>query len=182
MAGNPYKEFNTVHVIQGDQAVSKSANDIMTTVLGSCVATCIYDPCAKVGGMNHFLLPGGQHGGDCAASNYGLNAMELLINGLLKKGAQRENFTAKIFGGAKMFDGLSDIGLKNAKFAREFLSFEGIPCVSEDLGGTMARRLRFWPTNGRAQLKMLGEAKTVAPAKPTMAQTVQACSNDVELF
>lgn len=179
---NPYKEFNTIHVIQGDQAVSKSSKDIMTTVLGSCVATCLYDPIAKVGGMNHFLLPGGSQGGSNVTSSFGLNAMELLINGLLKKGAKRENFSAKIFGGAKMFDGLSDIGMKNSKFAREFLSFEGIDCVSEDLGGTMARRLRFWPTTGRAQLKMMGEAKTVVPVKRTMAEAVQACSNDVELF
>jgi len=79
-----------------------------------------------------------------------------------------------------MIEGLSDIGMKNAKFATDFLSFEGIPCMSQDLGGDMARRLRFWPTMGRVQLKHLIN-KPIVPSvrKPKVPAAI---SSDVELF
>ena len=110
-----------VHVTQGESHVTTDPQVVMTTVLGSCIAACIRDPQAGVGGMNHFLLPdaGDGRGGD--AVRYGAYAMELLINDLLKKGARRERLEAKIFGGAKLFDGLSDVGASNSAFAERFL-------------------------------------------------------------
>jgi chemotaxis protein CheD len=169
-----------INVTQGEYAISDKPGEVITTILGSCVAVCLFDPIGKVGGMNHFLLPGDSRGSGADVASYGLNSMELLINGLLKVGAKRNRFEAKIFGGAKMIEGLSDVGMKNAHFATEFLSFEGIPCVSKSLGGINGRRLRFWPTTGHVQMLLLGEAAKVAPIiKPKPAPVI---TDDVELF
>lgn len=141
---------NVIHVIQGESHVSADPSAMMTTILGSCVAACMFDQRAGVGGMNHFLLPGDDNGGD-EDLRYGVHAMELLINGLLRLGARRDNLRAKLFGGARMVAGLSDIGAKNAAFANEFLAREGLQCVGGSLGGDHARRIQFWPTTGRAR-------------------------------
>ena len=118
--------------------------------------------------MNHFLLPGNGTG-DNLSIRYGLHAMELLINGLLKMGANKSRLTAKLFGGASMNDGFGKIGEANGRFAHEFLANEGIPCIAESLGGTHARRIRFTPTSGYAQQLIVqqDELKTVPPARVT---------------
>jgi chemotaxis protein CheD len=92
-------------VIQGEFKVSDDPNVVLSTILGSCVAACMRDPVAGVGGMNHFLLPGQANGTGGEATRYGVHLMELLINGLLKKGARRERIEAKIIGGAKTISG-----------------------------------------------------------------------------
>lgn len=150
-----------VHVVQGEYMVSDQSDTILTTILGSCVSTCICDPVARVGGMNHFLLPEGG-AGQGQQFRYGLYAMELLINGLLKKGANRNRLEAKLFGGAAMSDGLSNIGAANGAFAVRFLSDEGIRCVAQSLGGRLARRVRFSPTTGHAQQMLLQPDAIVA--------------------
>jgi chemotaxis protein CheD len=173
-----------VHVTQGESHVTADPQVVMTTVLGSCIAACIRDPQAGVGGMNHFLLPDsgdGRTGGD--AVRYGAYAMEVLINDLLKKGARRERMEAKIFGGAKLFDGLSDVGASNAVFAERFLRDEGIPIVSSSTGGVSARRVEFWPTSGRVRQRLV--AVDNAPQdvrRPTPAPMPAAASGDVDLF
>lgn len=165
-----------VHVIQGDYAVAGSDDVILTSVLGSCVAACLHDPQAGIGGMNHFLLPEASRNASTGVL-YGAQAMELLINALLKRGACKERLEAKIFGGGRMIAGLSDIGESNAIFARRFLSDESIPCVAESLGGTRARRIRFWPHSGRARQILLDSAPVlVRSAIPP------APASDVELF
>jgi chemotaxis protein CheD len=146
-----------VHVIQGDHAVSDDPAVVLTTILGSCVAACMYDPMAGVGGMNHFLLPGDSEAG-VESMKYGVNAMELLINGLLQRGAMRHRLEVKLFGGAHVVQNLGDIGQKNAEFARAFMSAEGLRCVNESLGGANARRIRFWPRSGRASQMLLDAA------------------------
>ena len=165
------------HVIQGEFLVSSDPNVIMTTILGSCVSTCLYDPVARVGGMNHFLLPEGEVRQD-VGMRYGLLAMELLINGLLKQGAQKTRIEAKLFGGAMMTGGLGRIGESNAAFARKFLSDEGVPCRAESLGGTLARRVRFVPTTGHAQQMLLDEPVEVEKPKRPAA----AADDDITLF
>jgi chemotaxis protein CheD len=141
------------------------------------------DPVAGVGGMNHFLLPGGDEnetGADLV--KYGVNSMELLINGLLREGAARSRLEAKLFGGARVVRGLSDVGARNSVFAREFLQLEGIACVGESLGGEQARRIRYWPQTGRAA-QILIEAKDVFAterAKPAPAPVAKG--GDLELF
>ena len=155
----------TVTVIQGDYAVSADPDVIMSTVLGSCVAVCLYDPFAQVGGMNHFLLAGSKQGSSDDLK-YGVNAMELLINHLLRTGAQRHALIAKMFGGARMTDHSRDIGQSNVTFARDFLQQEGIKCLSESLGGDKARRLQFTPTTGAArQMQISGPAPDIDQVK-----------------
>lgn len=141
--------YNVVHVVQGSHYVSDDASTVLTTILGSCVATCITDPIRGVGGMNHFLLPEGSPD-EKQQMRYGSHAMELLINGLLKMGARKDRMEAKIFGGSSMHDGLEKIGLANIKFAKKFLSDEGISCVASSLGGRDARRVRYVPRTGQA--------------------------------
>ena len=173
---NPQDGCWHVQVTQGETYVSGDAGEILTTILGSCIAACIRDPVARLGGMNHFLLA---HGGQGDA-RYGVHAMEMLINGLLARGASRIRLEAKLFGGAKVMAGLSDIGHANAAFAEAFLEAEGIPLVGGHLRGVAARRIQYWPVSGRArQLAMPGgdplAARELAAVRPGEA-------GDVELF
>ncbi|WP_026618233.1 chemotaxis protein CheD [Ensifer sp. WSM1721] len=140
-----------VHVIQGEFKVVNDPDIVLSTILGSCVAACMRDPVAGVGGMNHFLLPGSaaSPGGD--ATRYGVHLMELLINGLLKQGARRDRLEAKIFGGARTIARFSNVGEQNAAFARQFLMDEGIRIVGESTGGEHGRKLEYWPSSGRAR-------------------------------
>jgi len=176
----PPDTVRKIHVIQGEFHVSGDPDVMLTTVLGSCVAACLHDPVARVGGMNHFLLAdnAGQRG-DEEAVRYGAYAMEMLINGLLKLGASRGRLQAKLFGGARMFNGLSDVGAANARFARQFLIDEGITLIGDSLGGTVARRVEFWPTTGRARQRLNGAAE---PPPPAPRRPIPADLGEVELF
>lgn len=166
-----------IHVIQGDYAIGESQNVILTAVLGSCVAACLYDPVVKVGGMNHFLLPNASNDSTSPVV-YGAQAMEILINTLLKKGARKEHLKAKLFGGAQVINSLSNIGEKNANFALRFLEDEKIECLGQSLGGLQARRVRFWPASGRASQKTIGQSQLASqPAK-----AITELKRDVELF
>ncbi|MDA3887730.1 MAG: chemotaxis protein CheD [Allgaiera sp.] len=167
------------HVIQGNFLVSCEAGDTFATILGSCVATCLCDPVAGVGGMNHFLLPEGG-GGRGDLLRYGPQAMELLINALLKEGARKSRLEAKLFGGAQMHEGLQDIGRANAAFAHQFLQTEGIALVSESLGGRQGRRVRYWPATGRAQIKLMQDYARIPAERPAPFQS--APSDDVTFF
>ena len=159
-----------ITIVQGDYAVSSDPAVVMSTVLGSCVSVCLFDIQAGVGGMNHFLLAGtgGTRSNDL---RYGVNAMELLINELLQSGAERHKIAAKLFGGARMTDHARDIGQSNARFASDFLAQEGIPCLSQSLGGAQARRVQFTPVTGAArQLQIAGCAPDLIPEKPAVPQ------------
>src|SRR4051812_24075597 len=98
-----------INIVQGEYKVSGDPGVVITTLLGSCVAACIRDPVAGVGGMNHFLLPGSEVGASKVSESMGVHLMELLLNGLMREGAQRDRLEAKLFGGARMMSGLSDI-------------------------------------------------------------------------
>lgn len=120
---------------------------VIETILGSCVAVCLYDPKSRVGGMNHIFLPGKA---DMASFNtparYGINAMELLINKIMVRGGNRRHFVAKVFGGANVISNLggeNGTGRKNAEFAIDFLKNEKIPVISMDLGGHVGRKIMF---------------------------------------
>ncbi len=139
---------------------------VLSTILGSCVAVCLHDPGSGIGGMNHFLLPEGRDAHDARSERYGVNAMEQLINALLRLGARRGGLVAKAFGGANMSPRLSPIGDANACFTREFLSSEGIPCLAESYGGMNARRVLFWPATGKAQQMIV--PGPIAEPKETM--------------
>ncbi|MGA9433136.1 MAG: chemotaxis protein CheD [Roseobacter sp.] len=142
-----------IHITQGERAVSGTSDLVISTILGSCVSCCLWDPDASVGGMNHMLLTVSTKGtGACNLA--GINAMELLINDVLKLGGRRDRLRAKAFGGARMVAGLSDIGKVNSNFALEYLQTEGIRCEGHSLGGDAARHIMFWPTSGRALQKI----------------------------
>lgn len=169
-----------IHVGQGEHFVTDDPAVIMTTILGSCVAMCLRDPVAGVGGMNHFLLPEGDGGGTAAGRRYGAYAMEVLINDCLKAGARRERMQAKLFGGGRMFDSLRDVGLANADFAERFLRDEGIAVVGGSLRGTGGRRVQYWPVSGRALQRAVTDAHTPAPALRPIEPAVGAGA--LELF
>lgn len=181
--GRPLANSGHINLVQGEYAVSADADVALTTILGSCVAACLRDPRASVGGMNHFLLPGALVD-KTESVERGVHAMELLINDLLKAGARRDRLEAKIFGGARMMKNLSDIGAKNASFAADFLRQEGIPIVGGSTGGDQARRIRFWPATGKAQQRVLGQSETHVFARELSiaAAPVAPPSDDVEFF
>ena len=133
---------------------------VVQTVLGSCVAACLFDPETGCGGMNHFLLPGGEEEMD-TAGRYGSQAMHLLIQEIVNQGGNRSRLRAKVFGGAKMFRGgptIPDVGGTNARFVQEFLAASGIPIVAKCLGGTSALKVRFYPQEGRALVRSIDES------------------------
>jgi chemotaxis protein CheD len=149
-----------VHVVQGEQHVDNDPHAVLTTILGSCIAACVWDPVRGIGGMNHFLLPGEENQipdprSAASSARYGVYAMELLVNALLRRGARRESLQAKLFGGARMIRGLTDIGHMNATFAERFLQAEGIPVAGGSLRGNQGRRIQFWPVTGRARQVLL---------------------------
>ncbi|GLR66141.1 putative chemoreceptor glutamine deamidase CheD [Acidocella aquatica] len=162
-----------IHIVQGEQYVDDNPNTVLTTILGSCIAACIWDNTLGLGGMNHFLLPGTDAGsqqrqleGD--VMRFGVHAMELLVNGLLRRGAQRNRLQAKLFGGARMIKGLTDIGELNATFAERFLKAEGIAIAGGSLRGEQGRRIQFWPVTGRARQVLLAkETESIMRAERT---------------
>lgn len=166
--------------MEGQYHVSDDPNLVLSTVLGSCVAACLRDPVAQIGGMNHFLLPGDTDRAQSHdAERYGVYLMELLVNGLMSQGAQRDRLEAKLFGGAKTIFKTSDVGAMNARFAESFLKNEGIRIVGGSLGGPAGRRVEFWPVSGRArQIAMAQPPKLpVAPPAPKPMP-----DGDLELF
>lgn len=170
------------HVMEGQFLVSDDPDLVMTTVLGSCVAACLRDPVARIGGMNHFLLPGdGDRVQSGEAERYGVHLMELLVNGLMKRGAQRGQLEAKLFGGAKTLFKSSDVGSMNACFAERFLKNEGISIIGGSLGGKSGRRIEYWPVTGRARQIHIGDAVKVQSPAPRAAPVPQP-DGDLELF
>ena len=171
-----------VYVRQGEFAASGRDDVVLTAILGSCVATCLYDESVGVGGMNHILLPHDVRGG-AGSDLETVNLMELLINELMKLGADRRRLKGKLFGGSSMMESSAQIGRMNAAFALEFLEAEGIPCIAQSLGGDSGRKIRFWPVGGRARQFLLErqEVETVIRPTPPPARTAPA-GDDIELF
>src|SRR5271168_1397093 len=188
LAASPLLE-KKINIVQGEHRVDSDPRTVLTTILGSCIAACIWDGTAQIGGMNHFLLPGDDAemktltpSGD--AMRFGVHAMELLVNGLLRRGAQRSRLQAKLFGGARMIKGLTDIGELNASFAERFLRAEGIAMVGGSLRGEQGRRIQFWPVSGRARQVLLAkETESILQAERSRPLPAKAPSQGVvELF
>jgi len=149
-----------IHLLQGQFEVSDSPEVMITTMLGSCVACCLHDPVRGIGGMNHFLLPHGEGASGPEARRYGAYAIEVLINGLLRKGADRRSLEGRLFGGARLSPHLPDIGGQNARFAKAYLEHEGIGIMRRgSVGGSQARRIQFWPMTGRVRQCLLAETE-----------------------
>lgn len=137
----------------GDWAI-EAARPI-ATLLGSCVAVCLWDPQAKIGGMNHFMLPSRSPGRvttDFDVLLCGDFAMEALMNAMLGRGARRGGLQAKAFGGGAVVAALTEtgIGTRNVEFAREWLAREGIPLLGTDFLGPWSRKVVLNPLTGDA--------------------------------
>jgi len=136
----------------GDCLVSEDAADMFNTVLGSCIAACIYDPVAGVGGMNHYLLPYNKK--DEQNMRYGDEALPRLLEQLYGKGAAPHRLKAKLYGGASTLACDADIGEMNIALAHQFLLHNNIPLADADLGGRAARWIKFHPTTGRSFIRV----------------------------
>ena len=167
-------------VAQGEMQVSDERDVVLTTVLGSCVAACFYDPVAQIGGINHYLLADGTATDPGSMQRYGVHAMEVLINAMLARGAARSRLRARIFGGATMREGFRDIGGANIAFARTFLREERIALVGEDVGGTKARRVEFRAAVGLARCRSVTD--TAPPIVVRQPPPPLAAVGDVEFF
>lgn len=139
------------NITQGEYAVCRGQDKVITTLLGSCVCACLWDSGAGIGGMNHILLPRRARAIDRLST--GANEMEILINKLLVMGGQKAHLQAKVFGGAHLSDKLGNFGASNISFVMSFLKNEGIPVIASDTGGCQGRLIRFWPASGLAQVK-----------------------------
>lgn len=166
--------MNKIYIAQGEIAVGSDADLVINTILGSCISICLWDPVAGVGGINHLLLPEMRQEGS-AMNTMGAVDMDRLINKMMPLGALRPRLRGKLFGGSSMLSGRTDIGTRNAAFGRNYLLNEGIPCDAESVGGSKARKLRFWPATGVAQVKFVEDA-------PVLAPPVREPVNEVELF
>ena len=147
---------DAVKVLPGEYFVT--ADDMMVmTVLGSCIAACIYDPRVRVGGMNHFMLP---DGGMDAGGRYGSFAMELLINEMMKLGARRETMQAKVFGGGQVMHTFTtmNVGERNTQFVLDYLQTERIAVISKDVLDIHPRKVCYFPATGKAMVKRLAHS------------------------
>jgi chemotaxis protein CheD len=147
---------DAVKVLPGEYYVT--ADDMMVmTVLGSCIAACIYDPRVRVGGMNHFMLP---DGGMDAGGRYGSFAMELLINEMMKLGARRETMQAKVFGGGQVMHTFTtmNVGERNTQFVLDYLQTERIAVISKDVLDIHPRKVCYFPATGKAMVKRLAHS------------------------
>lgn len=179
-------QYDAVKVLPGEYFVAKDDLVIMT-VLGSCIAACIWDSRLRVGGMNHFMLPDGDAGD--GFGRYGSYAMELLINEMMKLGARRETMQAKIFGGGAVMAGFTsmNVGERNTKFVMDYLATEHIPVVSKDVLDIHPRKVCFFPVTGKAMVKRLAhshpETLVVEERKGNAASVARSTSGgSVELF
>jgi chemotaxis protein CheD len=184
MTPEPAPVEHRIHIVQGQQHVDSDPHVVLTTILGSCVAACLWDAQGGIGGMNHFLLPGDRRpsGGQAVIQRQGVHLMELLVNALLRHGAQRHRLQAKLFGGARMIRGLTDIGDMNAAFAERFLRDEGIAIVGGSLRGDFGRRIQFWPTTGRARQTLIGQKSAIFEEERRIARRQHAGAGTVEFF
>jgi chemotaxis receptor (MCP) glutamine deamidase CheD len=184
--GDPDTPRVTIHI--GGLRASRNPL-VIDTVLGSCIAACLYDPEARMGGMNHFMLPDGIDPNNPTSTRYGVHAMELLITDLQRLGASRARFRAKIFGGGhvlKIRESASGVPQRNIEFVRRFLDEEKIPIVKEDVGGYQPRRVLFNTDSSRVFVKYLGQRDAERTAEEEMVYLIslkrQKLDGDVELF
>lgn len=152
---------DAVKVLPGEYFVHDEDLLIMTT-LGSCIAACLWDRERRIGGLNHFMLPDG--GGAMESGRYGSYAMELLINEMLKRGANRLTLEAKVFGGGAVVSGMNtlNVGERNTAFVLDYLKTERIPVVSKDVLDVYPRKVCFFPASGKAMVKRLAATNTDA--------------------
>jgi chemotaxis protein CheD len=181
-----------VKVKPGGQHVSCKEKEVIATVLGSCVAACIWDPVVELGGMNHFMLPYDEDGlwsGASRALRYGNHAMDALINEMLAGGAVKRRMQVKFFGGANVMATaakMGGVGDDNCRFAQEYAVAEKLNVVSTDLGGSRGRRIMFDPVTGKAWRRLIKSTAldeiTTQEVSMHKAPPLRKPSENIELF
>lgn len=176
-----FQTENRRNVTQCTHSTSADDTLILSSVLGSCVAACAFDPIAKIGGMNHILLPGEANASVKESSSmYGSNLMELLLNDLYKQGAVKRRLELKLFGGAMLIENSLHAGKRNVEFILNFTQMEGLNVVSTNLGGSLGRRIEFHPSTGRSRQKFLNQTIVEKPVILSNKREVETGS--MELF
>ncbi|HEY0330888.1 MAG TPA: chemoreceptor glutamine deamidase CheD [Rhodopseudomonas sp.] len=185
---DPRFEEIAVKVFPGEHHVTAS-NEMLVTILGSCVSACIRDPLIGVGGMNHFMLPesnGGAWDGVSSSMRYGNVAMERLINDILSRGGARERLEVKVFGGGNVMKSSANIGHRNAEFVEDYLCAENLKITAAHLRGTLPRRIHYFPATGKVLLLELrhAEEQAVFSSEANYKSKVQSdpVAGSVELF
>ncbi|HUP29012.1 MAG TPA: chemoreceptor glutamine deamidase CheD [Usitatibacter sp.] len=180
---------DAIRVLPGEYFATNKDVAIVT-VLGSCVAACLHDAAQGIGGMNHFMLPreGNEAGPASTSARYGVHAMEMLINRLVRLGARRAGLVAKVFGGGNVLAGITalNVGQANAEFVTEFLRAESIPVTASDLQGTQSRKVCFFPATGRVLVRSIqnGQQRAIAERESQYGAGLVALprGGDVEFF
>lgn len=175
-------------ILPGEYYVSVT-NELITTVLGSCISVCIRDAKNGIGGMNHFMLPKDNNVMESVVSDaarYGNFAMEHLINDILHYGGERRNLEFKVFGGGKVLDMKMDIGKKNIDFVFEYLKMERFSVSAEDVGDNYPRKVIFYPLTGVARVKKLKNLhnQTIISRENKYFEDIKTkpVSGEIELF
>lgn len=179
-------------IIPGEYYVTR-ANELVTTVLGSCIAACIRDREAGIGGMNHFMLPETHAGSPSRAetvinnaARYGNYAMEHLINTILSNGGKRKNLEVKVFGGGRIIQTMTDVGMKNIEFVLDYIDQEGLNLLSRDLGDIYPRKVIYYPQTGRVSMKKIKSLHndTIVQREKRYSNALKTApiEGDIELF
>ncbi|MCX7192305.1 MAG: chemoreceptor glutamine deamidase CheD [Proteobacteria bacterium] len=188
---NDTHEAYAARLLPGEYYVTLNDECVYTT-LGSCISACIRDRINGVGGMNHFMLPASTDANSwkstnlSAATRYGNFAMEHLINVILKNGGKRQNLEAKLFGGGRIMQNMTDIGMRNIIFVRDYLKIEEIKVLSEDVGDIYPRMVAYFPATGKVRVKRLRSLhnNTIVEEESRYIKTVEKepIKSDIELF
>jgi len=184
------REIVAAKILPGEYYVTR-VDEVVTTVLGSCVSACIRDRESGIGGMNHFMLPQTSTGKGTdeivgIATRYGNFAMEHLINTILSNGGKRKNLEVKVFGGGKIIPTLTDVGIKNITFVMDYLSQEGLKPLAQDLGDIYPRKVVYYPKTGKVNMKKIQDLHndTIIQRERQYINTLKVVpvAGDVELF
>lgn len=190
---DPKYDRTAVKILPGEFYITNITDEMLVTVLGSCISACIRDPLIGYGGMNHFMLPEGDSSSWTALNanmRYGNYAMEVLINALLKKGAQRKRLEIKVFGGANVIataDQSTGVGFRNSAFIKQYLDVEGLKTLASDLGGLNARRIHYDPVTGKVNRLFLrrSDDKRIFDEEKRVSKKIKPPKDDddgIELF
>ncbi len=184
----------TAKILPGEYYVTME-NEVITTVLGSCISACIRCKAFGIGGMNHFMLPMSREDGNdgwmvdgdtSEATRYGNYAMEHMINDILKQGASRNHLEVKLVGGGQILKNMSDVGARNIKFAREYLQIENLELIGEDVGDIYPRKVMYDPMTGKVKVKKLRTLhnETIVKREEEYQHQIEdkPVSGEIELF
>lgn len=180
-------ERDVMHIHPGEYFIS--TRDVIYTILGSCVSVVLYSAKSKIGGMNHFMLPAASDLNvvkNDISGRYGVNAMELLINALMKEGVHKKDLVAKVFGGGNVLNitpgDKGHIGVKNSDFVFDFLTAERIPVISRDVGGKYGRKIYFFPESGKVLLSQIQKTAEIPIEEKTYLDSLVTKKTDANII